>query len=155
MNLSAPFIAEFFGKQVDEVLPYVDIIFGNETEAESYAKSHNLESSSPADVAKYLSGSTKLNTQKPRVAVITQGADATLVSVGGQDAKVYPVDKIEASQIVDTNGAGDAFCGGFVGAHVLGKNLDQSVEAGHRLAKKCIQEVGPTFGKRADILQGL
>jgi adenosine kinase len=39
-NLSAPFIAQFFKDQVDQVLPYVDLLFGNESEAEAYAESH-------------------------------------------------------------------------------------------------------------------
>lgn len=31
MNLSAPFICQFFKDQLLSVLPYVDILFGNET----------------------------------------------------------------------------------------------------------------------------
>lgn len=31
MNLSAPFISQFFKKPLMEVMPYVDILFGNET----------------------------------------------------------------------------------------------------------------------------
>lgn len=42
MNLSAPFIAQFFKSQVDEILPFVDILIGNESEAEAYADSHNF-----------------------------------------------------------------------------------------------------------------
>jgi adenosine kinase len=41
--LSAPFIAEFFKSQVDQILPYVDILFGNESEAEAFAKSHDWD----------------------------------------------------------------------------------------------------------------
>lgn len=41
MNLSAPFIAQFFKGQVDEILPYVDVLIGNESEAEAYAASHD------------------------------------------------------------------------------------------------------------------
>ena len=41
MNLSAPFIPQFFKSQVDELLPYVDILIGNESEAEAYAASHD------------------------------------------------------------------------------------------------------------------
>lgn len=40
MNLSAPFIPQFFKAQVDEILPFVDILIGNESEAEAYAESH-------------------------------------------------------------------------------------------------------------------
>ena len=31
MNLSAPFICDFFDKPMMDALPYVDVLFGNET----------------------------------------------------------------------------------------------------------------------------
>lgn len=37
INLSAPFIPQFFKVQLEEVLPYIDIIIGNESEAAAYA----------------------------------------------------------------------------------------------------------------------
>lgn len=40
MNLSAPFIAQFFKSQVDEILPYIDVLIGNEAEAAAFAESH-------------------------------------------------------------------------------------------------------------------
>lgn len=43
MNLSAPFIAQFFKAQVDEILPFVDVLIGNESEAEAYAEAHSLD----------------------------------------------------------------------------------------------------------------
>jgi adenosine kinase len=42
MNLSAPFIAQFFKSQVDEILPYIDVLIGNEAEADAFAQSHEL-----------------------------------------------------------------------------------------------------------------
>lgn len=38
MNLSAPFLIEFFGKDMDAAFPYMDIVFGNETEAETFGR---------------------------------------------------------------------------------------------------------------------
>lgn len=35
MNLSAPFISQFFKEPLMEVMPYVDILFGNETVSET------------------------------------------------------------------------------------------------------------------------
>jgi adenosine kinase len=43
LNLSAAFICQFFKDQLDSVLSYCDILFGNETEAEEYAKSHGWD----------------------------------------------------------------------------------------------------------------
>jgi adenosine kinase len=57
--------------------------------------------------------------------------------------KIYPVHKVDT--IIDTNGAGDAFAGGFLGAFVAGKSIDESVEAGHKLGAMCVQQV--RFGR--------
>ena len=38
MNLSAPFLIQFFGEQMAAAMPYTDIVFGNESEAEAYGK---------------------------------------------------------------------------------------------------------------------
>lgn len=35
MNLSAPFISQFFKEPLMKVMPYVDILFGNETVSET------------------------------------------------------------------------------------------------------------------------
>jgi adenosine kinase len=36
LNLSAPFLIQFFGDQMAAIMPYADIVFGNESEAETY-----------------------------------------------------------------------------------------------------------------------
>ena len=38
INLSAPFLCQFFKDQMNSVLPFTDIVFGNETEAAAYAE---------------------------------------------------------------------------------------------------------------------
>ncbi|KAI8628695.1 adenosine kinase [Xylariaceae sp. FL1651] len=148
VNLSAPFIAEFFKDPLDASAPYWDYIICNETEAEAYAKSHGHESIAtdiPA-VAKLLANLPKKNAQRPRVAVVTQGTNPTIVAVQGQDdVKQYPVHAIAAEKINDTNGAGDAFAGGFVAGLVQGKDLDVAVDMGQWLAALSIQELGPSY----------
>jgi adenosine kinase len=42
---------------------------------------------------------------------------------------------------VDTNGAGDMFAGGFVGALILGKSTDEAVKIGHRTGAMCVGQV--------------
>lgn len=44
-------------------------------------------------------------------------------------------------QIVDTNGAGDMFAGGFIAALSLGKSLPEAVDVGHQLGAMCITQV--------------
>lgn len=147
LNLSAPFIPGFLsGKDEDtvfsKIVPYCDIIIGNEDEAKAWASSKKL----PADanlkaIAKALALEPKSNRSRPRYIVFTQGAeDTVLVSSEEPDSpKVYPVNKVDT--IVDTNGAGDAFAGGFLGGFVAGKSIDECVEAGHKLGAMCVQQV--------------
>lgn len=38
MNLSAPFLVQFFGDQMSAALPYCDYVFGNESEAAAFGE---------------------------------------------------------------------------------------------------------------------
>ncbi|KAI1812033.1 Ribokinase-like protein [Poronia punctata] len=147
VNLSAPFIPEFFKDPLDASAEYWDYIICNETEVASYAKSHGLADIAedvPA-IAKALANLPKKNTQRKRVAVVTQGTNPTVVAIQGQDdVKQYPVHAIGADKINDTNGAGDAFAGGFVAGLVQGKDIDTAVDMGQWLAALSIQELGPS-----------
>jgi adenosine kinase len=42
LNLSAPFIPQFFKVQLEQLLPYVDILIGNESEAAAYATGQGM-----------------------------------------------------------------------------------------------------------------
>ncbi|KAI1213120.1 Ribokinase-like protein [Annulohypoxylon truncatum] len=148
VNISAPFIAEFFKEPLDASSKYWDYVICNESEAAAYAKSHALpvaETDVPG-IAKALANLPKANAKKPRVAVVTQGTLPTVVAVQGQDeVRQFPVHAIDASKINDTNGAGDAFAGGFVAGLVQGKSLEESVDMGQWLARLSIQELGPSY----------
>lgn len=147
VNLSAPFIPQFFKDPLDASAPYWDYVICNETEAASYAGSHGLADIAddvPA-VAKALANLPKANAARPRVAVVTQGLNPTVVAVQGRDeVRQYPVHAIAADKINDTNGAGDAFAGGFVAGLVQGKDIDTAVDMGQWLAALSIQELGPS-----------
>lgn len=41
MNLAAPFIPKLFRNIFLDILPYVDILFGNESEADAFANANN------------------------------------------------------------------------------------------------------------------
>lgn len=145
LSLSAPFIPQFFKEVVDASAPYWDYIIGNETEAAAYAESHDLPSKEPKDVVKYLANLPKENGKRKRIAIVTQGTDPTLVATQGEDEiKEFPVHAIATEQINDTNGAGDAFAGGFLAGLLEGKDLATSIDMGQWLAKLSIQELGPS-----------
>jgi|TARA_R110002003_G_scaffold1489_3_gene23093 adenosine kinase len=65
---------------------------------------------------------------------------------GGEvDVKEVEVHAISEDKINDTNGAGDAFAGGFVAGIVQGKSLETAIDMGQWLAKLSIQELGPSY----------
>uniref|UniRef100_A0A8C6X2K5 adenosine kinase n=1 Tax=Naja naja TaxID=35670 RepID=A0A8C6X2K5_NAJNA len=93
LNLSAPFISQFYKDQLMEVMPYVDILFGNETEAASFAREQGFETEDIEEIARKTQALKKANPKRPRVVVITQGKDDTVMATAGQENAVtvqYP-----------------------------------------------------------------
>lgn len=60
LNLSAPFISLVFCEQLDRIMPYVDLLFANETEIEAYAQAHNWEEKDRTEIAKRIAKDTKV-----------------------------------------------------------------------------------------------
>jgi adenosine kinase len=149
MNLSAPFICEFFRDAQEKVLPYVDYIFGNETEARIFSKVRGWETENVEEIALKISQLPVASGKQKRIAVITQGADPVVVA---QDGKVttFPVILLPKEKLVDTNGAGDAFVGGFLSQLVQGKSIDDCVKAGCYAANVIIQRSGCTYPEKPD-----
>ena len=130
--------------QLQQIMPYVDVVIGNEAEAESWASANGLpDKTDLAAVGRAIASQTKANASRPRTVVLTHGPKSTTVvtSDNVDSPKVFPVHALSDSEIVDTNGAGDAFAGGFLGGLVLGKRIDECVEAGHKLGSMCVQQV--------------
>merc|ERR1739838_478294 len=75
LNLSAPFLCQFFKDQMASVLPFTDIVFGNETEAASYAESFELNTTDVGEIAMKIAQLPKENGSRSRLVVITQGSD--------------------------------------------------------------------------------
>lgn len=142
-GMGAPFIAQFFADPLAELLPYVDYLFCNETEAAAWAEKNGVSDTSIPAIAKAIAASKKENSKRERTVIITQGTDPTFVATGGKTQE-YAVHKIAESEIVDTNGAGDAFAGGFLAGLVAGKDLKTNVDMGQWLAKLSLTQLGPS-----------
>jgi adenosine kinase len=54
----------------------------------------------------------------PRIVVFTHGKEPTILARDGH-VTLTPVKPLDKNLIVDTNGAGDAFVGGFLAGYVL------------------------------------
>ncbi|XP_046405632.1 adenosine kinase 2 [Ischnura elegans] len=143
MNLSAPFICHAFSKQLMDVFPFIDILFGNDCEAAAFGASQNIEYSNLQELALKMSNLEKRNTNRSRIIIITQGGNPTIVAKDGA-VKEYPAPQLPAEKIVDTNGAGDAFVGGFLAKLVADKPIETCLRAAFYTATHVIQRVGCT-----------
>lgn len=142
MNLSAPFLMQVppFKAVFAKTMPLVDVLFGNETEARTWAETEGWESENVDFIATRLSLIPSAK-GRHRMVVITQGAESTIVAQRGHTT-TYPIVPLPKEKIVDTNGAGDAYVGGFLAALVKGKDVKGCHEAGAYSASVIIQQSG-------------
>ncbi|CAI5747026.1 unnamed protein product [Peronospora destructor] len=143
INLSAPFIVEVFKDPLMTAIHFADFVFGNESEAKTLGKVQGW-GDNVQEIALKTALLEKANDSRSRTVVFTQGADPTVVVHQGK-IHTFDVPKMAASSIVDTNGAGDAFVGGFLSRLALGLPLEQCVNAGHWAAQVVLTRSGCTF----------
>lgn len=145
MNLSAPFISQFFKGPLMETFPYIDILFGNESEALTFSKEQNFESEDLKVIGKMMQNLSKLNKHRKRVVILTQGHDPVLLFENDTITE-FPIIPLEESEIVDTNGAGDAFVGGFISQLIQHKPYSECIRYGIAAARAIIKRSGCSVG---------
>merc|ERR1712007_322969 len=150
INLSAPFLMQVppLKAVFVEAIPYADFLFGNETEAKTWAETEGWETDDISFIATRLSLIPSVKSRK-RTVVITQGCEPTIVAINGHVTK-YPVIKLPKEKLVDTNGAGDSFVGGFLAALAKGKDMEACCKAGAYAASVIIQHSGCTYPPKPD-----
>ncbi|KAM6182773.1 adenosine kinase isoform 1-T1 [Erethizon dorsatum] len=149
LNLSAPFISQFYKEPLMKVMPYVDILFGNEAEAATFAREQGFETEDIKEIAQKTQALPKVNSQRPRVVIFTQGREDTIMATESE-VTAFPVLDQDQKGIIDTNGAGDAFVGGFLSQLVSDKPLTECIRAGHYAANVIIRRSGCTFPEKPD-----
>lgn len=123
-------------------MKYTDMVFGNETEAEAFARYNGMDKdASIEDIARAIASLPNQKDTK-RTVIITQGADCTIVC-HGDSINRYSVTKV--ANVVDTTGAGDSFVGGFLSQLALGYDEATCVSAGHYAASVVIQVEGAIY----------
>jgi adenosine kinase len=148
MNLSAPFLIQFFGDQMHAAIPYVDFMFGNELESLAFGEKMGWGNDIPT-IAQKIAALPKASGFRPRTVVITQGPDKTIVVHNGKMTK-YDVHWLPKEEIVDTNGAGDAFVGGFLSQLVHDAPIEKCIDAAHWAARVIIKRSGCAFPDECD-----
>ncbi|GAA6111111.1 adenosine kinase isoform X1 [Tachysurus ichikawai] len=101
------------------------------------------------EIAKKTQSLPKENKKRQRIVVFTQGKEGTIMAYG-EKVEMFPVIEMDQKDIVDTNGAGDAFVGGFLSELVQDKSLEQCIRAGHYAANVIIRHSGCTFPEKPD-----
>ena len=148
-NLPAEFFLNKFSEKILEVITYGDVIFANLEEAKfMVTEVLKQEYSDISDLAIILAKLPKKNTKKKRVMIVTCGPDTAYVVIYDHlKDKVEYINNFEPllvdkNDIVDTNGAGDSFAGGFLAYYITGKPIEDCMLAGHYAAAAIIQKRG-------------
>jgi ribokinase len=129
----------------DAMLGLVDFLIPNESEA-ALLTGMVVESVEQAERAARL-----LQARGARNVIVTLGAQGVLVCVEGAEAVLVPA--IAAGAVVETTGAGDAFCGGFAAALSEGRSVIEAARFGCATAGISVTRAGtaPSMPRRAEI----
>jgi len=148
LNVSAVFLVEvdFFWQKLSALLPHTDLLVANEDEAKALGRRLGM-TGSLADVARQVAALPKENGARGRTVIFTQGPASTLVCHEGRLHDFKPV-PCQPERLVDTNGAGDSFVGGFLSGLVRRASLEECINAAHYCAFEVIQQSSCGFPPR-------
>ncbi|XP_017785059.1 PREDICTED: adenosine kinase 1-like [Nicrophorus vespilloides] len=136
-NLGAAFLCDLYPIEMTRIIKKSKVIFGNELELRAVGKMIKLY----ADDCKELGGQVyKSLCEIDQILVITRGERSALV-FAKQQMKEFAVEQV--NNVVDTNGAGDAFVGGFLSNFIVNSPLEECMRL--FAAGEIVQNVGCTF----------
>jgi adenosine kinase len=147
LTLSAMFIVQFHYDKIMEIANKCDIIVGNIKEAEILS---GIKDGEPRNV---FEGIFKKLVPRDRLLVITAGSQGVYCAKFDYKRNQldfifqYFANKIKDDEIVDLNGAGDSFLGGFLSEFLKGSSLHDCCRIGTEAASVVLRNVGCTFPK--------
>ena len=141
-------------KNYDKVIELVncsDLVVGNMEELETLLGEKGLKDE---DIFEKLS---KKLVSKSRLFVVTNGKKGVILAKYNYKKRnmdfvlhSFP-SQVKNEEIVDLNGAGDAFLGGFLSQYMQGKSFEACCKAGNDVAGVIIRNIGCTFQKHIKI----
>eukprot|EP00927_Polykrikos_kofoidii_P039676 TRINITY_DN34009_c0_g1_i1.p1 TRINITY_DN34009_c0_g1~~TRINITY_DN34009_c0_g1_i1.p1 ORF type:complete len:404 (-),score=72.67 TRINITY_DN34009_c0_g1_i1:59-1270(-) len=152
LNLSARYLSAYFPDKVVQLIPYLDYIFGNETEFLELAHAHREEVGPTfEDAAIWLSKIPRAdgNENRKRHIVATFGTRPCIVASlwkgYGVRLSHFPVPPVRAGKFIAKDGAGDAFVGGFLYGLMHEADLESCVQMALFAAHGTVQRRRPGF----------
>jgi len=149
-NLPSFYFLETYIELISVLVEYCDVLFANAAEAKFLAAQMGIqyEEDDLGALCKKFASNKKRNVKRKRVVVITAGPDAAYVAEYDpvEDKLTYfasfEPNYVDETEIVDTNGAGDAFAGGFLSKFMKDGRLDECMAVGHWAASVLIKQRG-------------
>lgn len=132
-----------WGELLDMSMPYIDYFMPSIDEAVCIAKEEDPDSIADVFVSK---GAKNV--------IIKLGSKGSYLRKEGESkGTIYPPFYIENP--VDTTGAGDSFCSGFLAAYAMGKTEEECMVFANATGAHCVMERGATTGIKpyADIMK--
>jgi sugar/nucleoside kinase (ribokinase family) len=148
LSAASEYIVRDNAEKLIELLPYLDIFFINLEELRVLRKAMNMDNLNDDDFFYYLSVKTgKANKVKKRVFINTRGNNASLIyeldfNSNSGLAYTVPVVPLDKKYIIDTNGAGDSYSGGFLAGILMDYSIQDSAKFGNCVAAEVIQLKG-------------
>ncbi|CAH0552176.1 unnamed protein product [Brassicogethes aeneus] len=139
-NLSGEYLVN---SETDIVLHFAkkaDILFGNRREYNALCK--HLKCNDVNSLLKILK-----EDRKNKIVVVTDGSEVITCYHSNSRVECIPAQQLNASEIVDTTGAGDSFVAGFIAGLILEKSPIDCCKLGSQAASCIIKEMGCTFPK--------
>lgn len=148
-NFPSAFFLLKYQEEILEAISYGDIIFANKEEAKFFVNNILMkEYDHDSDLPIIISQLPKKNVDKKRIAVVTCGPEPAHIAVFNHKTNIieftgsYEILFVSKSEIIDTNGAGDSFAGGFLATYFKGGDYESCMKSGHWAAQRIIKVRG-------------
>ena len=124
-----------WGQLIDPALPYIDFFMPSIDEAKEIAKCDGT----PDEIANVFIKKGAKNV------VIKLGSKGSYLRTDGSEkGEIYPPKKVD--RVVDTTGAGDSFCSGFIAAYARGCEPSECIRIANATGALCVGAMGATTG---------
>jgi len=130
--------------RIQQLMPFVDILFCNPREAQVFAETQGLRNKKDRyQISAEIASMEKVDKKRPRQVVITDKQFEICVAIQGEKKSYrFKYKPLEKSMIVDVSGSGDAFVGGYLSQILLENPIKTCVQYAVYASKEVMQLEG-------------